>query len=46
MAITPANVINKNKTTTMAAINPVTNSVMLKLAAGWRFGGGFAVVEE
>jgi hypothetical protein len=36
----PANKINKNKTTTMAAINPITNLVMLNLVAG-----GFAVVE-
>ena len=45
MAITAANMINKNVITTMAAINPVTNPVMLKLAAGLHFGGSFAVVD-
>ena len=46
MTITAANTINKNETTTMAAIYPVTNPVLLKLAAGRCFGGGFAIVEE
>ena len=46
MATTAANMINVTETTTMAAINPVTNPVMLKFGAGPRLGGGFAVVDE